>query len=251
MDWLKSIVEHLPLDFLSELLARVVILWSRLVQDVPENQLPLYAYVGGSVLVLLLWLLVARILPRPISGISWIMLAAVLFTPGTALGDTGQIAPACVSVVHAILMKDIGLAFRHAMPILAVMIAGLFIGGIWQLLRSALASHSVESDNTEEAEEEVDYQNARPAQLTTLTDLNNNAASAESHDMASAAISPQKTELLDTETVDFADELSNTAGQEAYLAVDNNAEDSQHNGTTVDAGDNISNKTVTKNFNRF
>lgn len=137
MNW---IIENLPLDDISDFLSQIIIWWSHLVQDVPAAQLPLYAYVGGAVLVLVLWLFVMRILPRPISGISWMVLFAVLMTPTTALGDTGEIAPASIAVVYSVLMKDYGMALSHLLPILVVMIAGLFLGFIWQLIRSAIES---------------------------------------------------------------------------------------------------------------
>jgi len=138
MDWLKSLLQSLPLDTISDMLGNIVVWWSHLVADVPPADLPMYAYVGGSVIVLLLWLLVARMLPKPLGGISWVILFAVLFAPGSALNEPGVIAPASISVVYAVMMKDIAGAITNALPILVVMAAGLFLGFIWQLLRGAI-----------------------------------------------------------------------------------------------------------------
>lgn len=138
MDWLKSLLKYLPLDTISDMLGNIVVWWSHLVADVPPADLPMYAYVGGSIIVLLLWLLVARMLPKPLGGISWVILFAILFAPGSALGEPGVIAPASISVVYAIMMKDIAGAITNALPILVVMAAGLFLGFIWQLLRGAI-----------------------------------------------------------------------------------------------------------------
>lgn len=140
MDWLKSILESLPLEKLSDLLGEIVIWWSQMVKDVPPADLPMYAYLGGSVIVLLLWILVARMLPRPLGGMSWMVIFAVLLAPGTALSDPSVIAPASISVVYAIMMKDIAGAITNALPILVVLVAGLFLGFVWQLIRGAFES---------------------------------------------------------------------------------------------------------------
>lgn len=140
MDWLKGIVNFLPLEQLSDVLGEIVIWWSQLVQNVPADDLPMYAYLGGAIIVLLLWILVARIMPKPLGGMSWMVLFAVLLAPGTALGDQGQIAPASIGVVYAIMMKDIPSAVNSALPILVVLVVGLFVGFVWQLIRGAFES---------------------------------------------------------------------------------------------------------------
>ncbi len=140
MDWLKSILDSLPLETISDILGEIVIWWSQMVKDVPPADLPMYAYLGGAIVVLVLWLLVARILPRPLGGMSWMVLFAVLLAPGTALGDASLIAPASISVVYAIMMKDITAAITNALPILVVLVVGLFIGFVWQLIRGAFES---------------------------------------------------------------------------------------------------------------
>ena len=140
MDWLKSILQSLPLDKISDLLGEIVIWWSQMVKGVPPEDLPMYAYLGGSVIVLILWILVARMLPRPLGGMSWMVLFAVLLAPGTALGDPSQIAPASISVVYAVMMKDTTAAIANSLPILMVLVVGLFVGFLWQLIRGAFES---------------------------------------------------------------------------------------------------------------
>jgi hypothetical protein len=39
-----------------------------------------------KLVVLLLWILVVRILPKTLAGLSWIILFAILLTPTTSLG---------------------------------------------------------------------------------------------------------------------------------------------------------------------
>lgn len=137
MDWLKNIVNLLPLEAISDILGEIAIWWGQMVKDVPPADLPMYAYLGGVVLVLVLWLLVARMLPRPLGGMSWMVLFAVLLAPGTAIGDPSVIAPASIGVVYAIMMKDTTGAIAHMVPILVVLVVGLFLGFIWQIIRGA------------------------------------------------------------------------------------------------------------------
>ena len=140
MDWLKGIINSLPMGAISDILGEITIWWGQLVKDVPPADLPMYAYLGGVIIVLILWLLVARILPRPLGGMSWMILFAVLLAPGTALGDPSVIAPASISVVYAIMMKDTAGAIANMLPILVVLVVGLFVGFVWQLIRGAFES---------------------------------------------------------------------------------------------------------------
>ena len=93
MDWFKSILHSLPLEAISDILGEIAIWWGQLVKDVPAADLPMYAYLGGVIIVLILWLLVARVLPRPLGGMSWMMLFAVLLAPGTAVSYTHLTLP--------------------------------------------------------------------------------------------------------------------------------------------------------------
>lgn len=150
MEWLKN----LPLDDISERLAGFFIWWANLVKDVPDDQLPLLVYTVGVVSVLLLWLLVMRILPRPIKGISWAFLAALLIAPGKASGESGEIAPAIVGVFHSILMKDYATMMMGLLPILATFAAFLFIGAIWQMLRSVISGTAAKEQETARIKEQ-------------------------------------------------------------------------------------------------
>lgn len=140
MDWLKNILQILPLEAISDILGEIIIWWSQMVKGIPPADLPTYAYLGGAILVLVLWVLVARVLPRPLGGMSWMVLFAVLLAPGTALSDPSVIAPASISVVYAIMMKDVAGAVTNMLPILVVLVVGLFVGFVWQLIRGAFES---------------------------------------------------------------------------------------------------------------
>lgn len=140
MDWLKSILYSLPLEAISEILGEIAIWWGQMVKDVPAADLPMYAYLGGAITVLILWVLVARMLPRPLGGMTWMVLFAVLLAPGTALGDPSVVAPASISVVYAVMMKDFAGAIANMLPIMVVLVVGLFVGFVWQLIRGAFES---------------------------------------------------------------------------------------------------------------
>ncbi|MGP4714713.1 MULTISPECIES: hypothetical protein [unclassified Psychrobacter] len=180
MDWLKNILQFLPLDTLSDILGEIVIWWSQMVKGVPPADLPMYAYIGGTVVVLLLWLLVARMLPRPLGGMTWMVLFAVLLAPGTALGDPSLLAPASIGVVYALMMKDTTAAINSALPILVVLVVGLFIGFLWQLIRGAFES-SLAKARANSAED-----TQATMQLTTGHLAMNNYAAKDSLDLSSA-----------------------------------------------------------------
>ena len=173
MDWFKSILHSLPLEAISDILGEIAIWWGQLVKDVPAADLPMYAYLGGVIIVLILWLLVARVLPRPLGGMSWMMLFAVLLAPGTALGDPSVIAPASISVVYAIMMKDTAGAIANMLPILVVLVVGLFVGFVWQLIRGAFES-SLDKARSRTAED-----TQATMQLTSGNYLTDNAGLAE------------------------------------------------------------------------
>lgn len=137
MDWLKELLQLLPLEQFSEILAKIVLVWIRLVDGVPEEQLAFYTYVGGCFLVLFLFYFALRLIPKMFRGIIWVMSVAILLTPGATINDTGGTAPAIIEVLHAFIMGEPALAIAAFLPILAVIIVGLILGGIWQLLRAA------------------------------------------------------------------------------------------------------------------
>ncbi|VEG13859.1 hypothetical protein [Moraxella cuniculi] len=150
MNWLKD----LPLEQISETLAGFFAFWARITDGVPAGQLPLIVYAVCSALVLVLWLLVMRLIPRPFKGISWVFVAAVLFAPGQAAGNTGEIAPAMLGVFHAILMKDFLGALSAAVPIFAVFAALLVVGAVWQMARSVIAANAEKQQQTLQIQEQ-------------------------------------------------------------------------------------------------
>lgn len=128
----------LSLDQIGNVLGEIIIWWAQLVRGVPPDKLPLFAYVGFSIIVLLLWILVVRILPKTVAGLSWIILFAILLTPTTSLGTPPDIAPASIAVVYGILLKDTAIIFNGLLPIMVVITVGCILGFIWQILRMGI-----------------------------------------------------------------------------------------------------------------
>lgn len=154
MQWLKDLLNGLPLDRISEWLAHIVLLWVQAVDGVPEDKLSLYVYVGGSVIVLILLIFALRLVPRMFRGIIWVISAAILLTPGTTLNGTGELAPAVIGVLYSFLMKDTAQAMSGVLSIVGVMIGGLILGAMWQLLRAVIEYYFGNNDNYEDEYEQ-------------------------------------------------------------------------------------------------
>ncbi|WP_019520528.1 hypothetical protein [Faucicola boevrei] len=128
----------ISLDQIGEILGEIIVWWTQLVKGIPEEQLPMTAYIGFSVVVLLLWILVVRILPKTLAGLSWIILFAILLTPTTSLGTKPEIAPASISVAYGILLQDTAIIFNGLLPIMVVITVGCVLGFLWQLVKMGI-----------------------------------------------------------------------------------------------------------------
>lgn len=120
-------------DYLEKLLA----FWDKLTAGVPPDQLPYDAYMGCTLLALVLWLLVARVLPKPFGAVTWFGLFALLCTPTVTGGITPKIAPACVGFVYGFATKNTAIMLSNAIAILSMFALGLFITFMWQRIKSA------------------------------------------------------------------------------------------------------------------
>lgn len=126
------------LDKIGEVINSIVLWWGRQVAHIAPDKLPIYAYLGFSLLALVLWWFVARLLPKTLAGLSWIILFAILLTPTTSLGTSPQIAPASIGVIYGILLKDSAIIFNSLLPMLVVVTVGCVMGFLWQLLKFGL-----------------------------------------------------------------------------------------------------------------
>lgn len=131
-------VSSISLDKIGEVVNSIVLWWGQLVAHIAPDKLPLFAYCGFSLAALVLWILVARLLPKTLAGLSWIMLFAILLTPTTSLGTSPQIAPASIGVVYGILLKDSAIIFNSLLPMLVVITVGCVLAFLWQFLKLGL-----------------------------------------------------------------------------------------------------------------
>lgn len=111
--------------------------WTQLFAAVPEYPLAVTVYLGGSALSLLLWTRVARALPSPVGGMSWVVLMAILLTPTLTAGPNAQLAPAVVGLALAIAAKQPGQAIAHLLPMLAVVGIGFLVGFLMERMQAA------------------------------------------------------------------------------------------------------------------
>jgi len=101
-----------------------------------EYWLAVTVYLVGSVLALWLWHKVVRPLPRPIAGMSWMILFALLLSPTVTEGANGQIAPAIIGLIFGVISKSRELILSSLLPMLLVLGLGFLIGFLIQRLRS-------------------------------------------------------------------------------------------------------------------
>lgn len=109
--------------------------WVSLFEGVPEYPLAVTVYVGGSVLALLIWLRVVRLLPHPVGAMSWVVMFAALLTPTITEGDNAQLAPAVIGLIFGVITKDHSLVLKSALPILLVIGLGFVLGFLYERLR--------------------------------------------------------------------------------------------------------------------
>lgn len=109
--------------------------WVSLFEGVPEYPLAVTVYVGGSVLALLIWLRVVRLLPHPVGAMSWVVMFAGLLTPTVTEGDNAQLAPAVIGLIFGVITKDHSLVLKSALPILLVIGLGFVLGFLYERLR--------------------------------------------------------------------------------------------------------------------
>ncbi len=109
--------------------------WVSLFEGVPEYPLAVSVYIGGSVLALLIWLRMVRMLPHPVGAMSWVVMFAVLFAPTVTEGENAQLAPAVIGLMFGVITKDQSLMLKSALPILLMIGLGFVLGFLYERLR--------------------------------------------------------------------------------------------------------------------
>lgn len=102
-----------------------------LLDSIPEDSIAVTVYVLGSIIILWAWYAIAKRLPKPLGGITWIIGFAILLTPTVSEGNNASIAPAIFGLLFGILTKETVLVWSNASLILFVIGLGLVVGYLW------------------------------------------------------------------------------------------------------------------------
>lgn len=112
--------------------------------NIPEYNLAVAVYLGGSLIVLWLWYFIAKAVPRPFGGMSWILLFALLLSPTITEGTNAQIAPAIVGLLFGLLTDEKHLIWANLIPILFISALGFFLAYLWNKYQQYRQSTSIE-----------------------------------------------------------------------------------------------------------
>lgn len=103
--------------------------------SIPETAIAVSIYLLGSVIILWCWYEIAKRLPNPLGGITWIVLFAILLTPTVSEGSNAALAPAIFGLLFGVLTKEMPLVWSNLSAILFVIGLGLLVGYFWSRYR--------------------------------------------------------------------------------------------------------------------
>ena len=81
--------------------------------SIPETAIAVSIYLLGSAIILWCWYEIAKRLPNPLGGISWIVLFAILLTPTVSEGSNAALAPAIFGLLFGVLTKEMPLVWSN------------------------------------------------------------------------------------------------------------------------------------------
>lgn len=99
--------------------------------SIPEDSIAITVYVLGTLIILWCWYAIAKRLPSPLGGITWIVIFAILATPTISEGPNSAIAPAFFGLVFGVLTKDSPIIWSNVSLIVFVIGIGLCAGYFW------------------------------------------------------------------------------------------------------------------------
>ncbi|OTG66305.1 hypothetical protein B9T25_10910 [Acinetobacter sp. ANC 4470] len=119
-----------------------------LLDSIPEDSIAITVYLLGSVIILWSWYAIAKRLPKPFGGITWIIGFAILLTPTVSEGNNASIAPAIFGLLFGVLTKENALVWSNASLILFVVGLGLVVGYLWSQYTTKKAKFVVNKDSS-------------------------------------------------------------------------------------------------------
>ncbi|AMW78731.1 hypothetical protein AMD27_07445 [Acinetobacter sp. TGL-Y2] len=99
--------------------------------SIPEDGIAITVYVLGTLIILWCWYAIAKRLPSPIGGITWIVIFAILATPTISEGPNSAVAPAFFGLVFGVLTKNSPIIWSNFSLIAFVIGIGLCAGYFW------------------------------------------------------------------------------------------------------------------------
>ena len=111
--------------------------------NIPEYNIAIAVYLGGSLFVLWLWYFIAKSIPKPFGGMSWIFLFALLLSPTITEGANAQIAPALVGVLFGVLTDEKHLIWTNLIPIVFIAALGFFLAYLWNKFQQYRQPNSI------------------------------------------------------------------------------------------------------------
>ena len=119
-----------------------------LLDSIPEDSIAITVYLLGSVIMLWSWYSIAKRLPKPFGGITWMIGFAILLTPTVSEGNNASIAPAFFGLLFGILTKENALVWSNASLILFVVGLGLVVGYLWSQYTAKKAKFVVNKNSS-------------------------------------------------------------------------------------------------------
>lgn len=107
-----------------------------ILDSIPEDSIAITVYVLGTLIILWCWYAIAKRMPSPFGGITWIVIFAILATPTISEGPNSGIAPAAFGFLFGVLTKDSPLIWSNLALIAFVMSIGLIAGYFWSKYRA-------------------------------------------------------------------------------------------------------------------
>ena len=119
-----------------------------LLDSIPEDSIAITVYLLGSVIMLWSWYAIAKRLPKPFGGITWMIGFAILLTPTVSEGNNASIAPAFFGLLFGVLTKENALVWSNASLILFVVGLGLVVGYLWSQYTAKIAKFVVNKNSS-------------------------------------------------------------------------------------------------------
>ena len=119
-----------------------------LLDSIPEDSIAITVYLLGSVIMLWSWYAIAKRLPKPFGGITWMIGFAILLTPTVSEGNNASIAPAIFGLLFGVLTKENALVWSNASLILFVVGLGLVVGYLWSQYTAKKAKFAVNKNSS-------------------------------------------------------------------------------------------------------